>query len=417
MVNIERILTNLDELAQFNATPGQGITRLSFTPEDRRAREWFIAKAKDLGMKVRIDAAGNIFARLAGGSGPALLAGSHLDSVPNGGKLDGALGVVLALEMATQVVAERDNLKRPFEVVVWTDEEAAHFNTGPFGSRAATGQVPADELLTARSKDGVVLGDALREFASGDIASAKLDPNDYYGYLEVHIEQGARLIEEGYQVGIVEGVVGIARMEVNITGQANHAGTTPMNRRRDALYTAARIVLETRKLGLKYMPGVATVGSLRAFPGAVNVIPGEVQLFIEVRHLSADTVEDMVREAEGFVQALCVEEGLCATTRRIKGSQATLTSPIFTALLTSQANALGYENLALPSGAGHDAQHLARIMPIGMLFVPSIGGISHSPQEDSKPDDIAAAANVLLGAVRHVLGLNGTETACESDSR
>ena len=318
MVNIERIMSYVEELAQFNTTPGRGVTRPSFTPEDRQARAWFTARAEELGLKVRTDAAGNIFARLQAGSGPAVMTGSHLDSVPNGGKLDGALGVILALEVAAQVVAEKDEMSSPLEVVVWADEEGARFNTGLFGSRAVTGQVTEEELRTSKDRDGIVLADALQGFGHGDIASARLNSSDYRGYFEVHIEQGARLIEEGYLVGIVQGIVGISRLLINVKGQANHAGTTPMNRRKDALHTAAKIVLGTRELGLKYMPGVATVGMLKPMPGAVNVIPGEVELSIEIRHLSEETIETMVCEAEEMVMAICTADGLDASINRNK---------------------------------------------------------------------------------------------------
>lgn len=405
MVNIERIMSSVEALAQFNTTPGRGVTRPSFTPEDRQARAWFTARAEELGLKVRTDAAGNIFARLEAGSGPAVMTGSHLDSVPNGGKLDGALGVILALEVAAQVVAEKDKMSSPLEVVVWADEEGARFNTGLFGSRAVTGQVTEEELRTSKDRDGIVLADALQGFGHGDIASARLNPSDYRGYFEVHIEQGAHLIEEGYLVGIVQGIVGISRLVINVKGQANHAGTTPMNLRKDALHTAAKIVLGTRELGLKYMPGVATVGMLKPMPGAVNVIPGEVELSIEIRHLSEETIETMVSEAEELVMGICTADGLDVSINRIKSSRPSPTDDGLQSVLTAQADRLGYKYLALPSGAGHDAQSLARIMPIGMLFVPSIGGISHSPQEDSRPEDIEAVANVLLGAVRHELGL------------
>jgi hydantoinase/carbamoylase family amidase len=406
MIIIERIMRRLDELAQFNATPGKGITRASFTPEDRQARDWFIREADSIGLRTRVDGAGNIFARLERGAGPALLCGSHLDSVPHGGRLDGALGVVGALEVAQILAEAREELSCPFEVVVWADEEGARFSTGLFGSRAVTGQVPHEELTTAKDQGGVLLGDALREFGLGNLENVRFTPGLYRGYFEVHIEQGARLIDEGYQVGIVEGIVGISRLVVTITGQANHAGTTPMDKRHDALQAAARIVLATKELGNRHMPGVATVGMLKPYPGAVNVIPGKVDLTIEIRHIHTETIETMVAEARQFVLQLCSEEGLQVDIQRIKSSQPCLTDPTMKSLLTEEAVRWGYRYLLLPSGAGHDAQNLAGIMPIGMLFVPSIGGISHSPLEDSRAEDIEATMKVLLGAVKQVVGLS-----------
>lgn len=402
MVNIARIMQRLDALSQFNATPGQGVTRLSFTHEDKQAREWFIQEAEALGLKVRVDGVGNIFARL-GGQGAAILCGSHLDTVPHGGKLDGALGVIAALEIANVLQEEQVSLRHPFEVVVWADEEGGRFGTGLLGSRAAIGALPSEELQTAKDAKGVLLGEALLEVASGDISNALLDPQAYKGYLEVHIEQGSHLVDGGYQVGIVEGIVGISRLVVKLNGQANHAGTTPMNRRRDALYTAAKIVLGIRELGVAHMPGVATVGFLQVAPGAVNVIPGEVDLTIEVRHLDIEVLEQMVEKARLLVEMFCQADGIEFEATRIKSSMPSLTNPELKAVLLEEAQKLQLRHLSLPSGAGHDAQSVAQIMPVGMLFVPSIGGISHSPLEDSHPADIEAAANVLLNAAKRLL--------------
>lgn len=406
MVDIKRIMARVDELAQFSATPGKGVTRPSFTPEDRQARDWFAERATELGLSLRTDGAGNMFARLAAGSGPAILTGSHLDSVPNGGRLDGALGVVLALEVVEQLLPHKAAMRSPLEVVVWADEEGARFGTGLFGSRAAANQVAEAELFESRDRDGIALADALRGFAQGHIGSAAFHESDYRGYFEVHIEQGSRLVDGGYQIGIVQGIVGIARLVVTIKGQANHAGTTPMNRRQDALCTAAKIVLATRELGLMHMPGVATVGVLKPLPGAVNVIPGEVELSIEVRHITDELIESMVRQAESAVHNICTADGLQASIRRVKSSQPSPTDGNYQLLLARGADKFGYSHLSLPSGAGHDAQSLASIMPIGMLFVPSIAGISHSPLEDSRPEDIEAAANVLLATLRDVLGVS-----------
>lgn len=404
MISIQRILERLDKLATFNATPGEGVTRLSFTPEDRAARQWFMEEAESLGMSVRVDGAANIFARL-GGDGPAVLSGSHLDTVPHGGRYDGALGVIAALEVAQVLKETSARLVRPYEVVVWADEEGGRFGTGLLGSRAAIGVLTSEELDTTRDKDGILLRDALRPFAHGTLASAELDPANYHAYLEVHIEQGSRLIDEGYQVGLVEGIVGISRLVVNLTGQANHAGTTPMNRRRDALVAASNIVLAVRELGLRSMPGVATVGQLKISPGAANVIPGEVTLTIEMRHLEESVLDRMVDEARELVKRIAYNDGVDYAATLLKSSRPCLTDERLKKILRESIVDLGLQFLALPSGAGHDAQSVAKIMPAAMLFVPSIGGISHSPLEESKPEDVESAIAVLYGAAKRLVSL------------
>ncbi|MDP3486652.1 MAG: Zn-dependent hydrolase [Bacillota bacterium] len=402
MISIRRIYDRLEKLATFNSTPDQGITRLSFTPEDRQAREWFVAEAKRMGMEVRVDGAGNTFARM-GGKGKAILCGSHLDTVPHGGKYDGALGVVAALEVVETLYESGVVLKRPFEVVVWSDEEGARFGTGLLGSRAASGVLTEQELSTIRDKNGILLGEAMRPFAVGELESARLNGEDYECYLEVHIEQGSRLIDEGYQVGVVEGIVGISRLIVTIKGQANHAGTTPMNKRRDALFGAAQVVLGVRGIGLKHMPGVATVGQIKALPGAVNVIPGEVTLSIEVRDLNQDTIDTMVQEARKLVAGVCQESGLQWEDVLLKNSEPSLTDEGLKKVMREEIEILQFKGLSLPSGAGHDAQSLALIMPAAMLFVPSIDGISHNPLEECRPEDIEAGVLALYKTVERLI--------------
>jgi len=402
MISIQRIYDRLDKLAAFNSTPGKGVTRLAFTPEDRQAREWFMAEAKSLGMDERVDGAGNIFARL-GGEGKAVLCGSHLDTVPHGGKYDGALGVVAALEVAQTLHENNIAFNRPIEVVVWADEEGGRFGTGLLGSRAAVGLLTEDELSSTRDKDGILLGEALKPFVQGPLESARLKADDYECYIEIHIEQGARLIDEGYQVGVVEGIVGISRLVVTITGQANHAGTTPMDKRRDALFGAAQVVLGVRGIGLKNMPGVATVGQIKALPGAANVIPGQVSLTVEVRDLKSETINTMIKQARDLVAAVCKENNLEYQDMLLKNSDPSPTDAKLKAIMWEEIKGLGLKALSLPSGAGHDAQAIALLMPAAMLFVPSIGGISHSPLEECRSEDIEAGVKALYKTIERLV--------------
>jgi N-carbamoyl-L-amino-acid hydrolase len=357
------------------------------------------------GLETRIDAAGNLIGSRAGSDGdlPPILFGSHIDSVPQGGNYDGQVGSMGAIEVA-QTLGERGLVTRhPLEVVLFTNEE-----NGKTGSRAMSGEVEARELELPTHTE-LTIGEGLRA-VGGDPArldSVQRGAGDIAAYLELHIEQGGILEERGIAIGVVEGIVGIVRWNVAFQGFANHAGTTPMNGRRDALVAAARFITAVDRVA-RGMSGrqVATVGRIRAEPGAPNVIPGRVELSLEIRDLEMAKIETVYqaihREGEGIGRD--TETGFEAEQYYV--SRAAPTDPRLRDLVTKSAAGLGLSSLPMPSGAGHDAQSIALLAPIGMIFIPSVGGISHSPLELSRPGDIVAGADVLL---RTLLGVDAMD--------
>ncbi len=354
---------------------------------------------RELGLDVRIDEAGNIIGRREGsGKGlPSILFGSHLDTVPNGGKYDGALGVLAALECVETLQHNGVKTRHPLEVVVFSDEEE-----GTIGSLAMTGRLPT-EALDATSQSGKTLREGVR-LLGGDpenLDHAVRQPGDVAAFLELHIEQGGILASRKIDIGIVEGIVGISRWEVTIEGASNHAGTTPMALRRDALLAASHLVIVVNKV-VTSIPGnqVGTVGKIRVEPGAPNVIPGFASMTIELRDLAESKIRalhDQIRQ-----EASLIEEKTGARISFAELGPPSLpapTDPRVRRCLGEAARELGLSTEFMPSGAGHDAQNIARIAPTGMIFVPSVGGISHSPKEYSRPEDIEHGANVLLLAI------------------
>ena len=345
-----------------------------------------------------IDFAGNIIGRRAGkdASLKPMLFGSHIDSVPEGGNYDGDVGSTAAIEVA-QTLAEHNVVTRhPIEVVVWQNEEG-----GLYGSRAVSGQINPAELKNV-SNSGKTIEQGIA-FIGGDVAKldqVKRQKGAIAGYFELHIEQGGTLEADKIDIGIVEGIVGIKQWEVTVTGFANHAGTTPMNQRHDALLAAARFVEMVNRVVLG-IPGrqVGTVGRIQAYPGAPNVIPGKVVCTLELRDLDDAKIDSMFTRIRAEATKLGNENGTQFAFADLHSNVAAPSDPRMRAIIGDAAKALGLSSRVMPSGAGHDAQAMAQLGPMGMIFIPSVGGISHSPKEFSKPADIVNGANVLLKAV------------------
>ncbi len=394
-VNGERLQTRLQALAEFGKMPGGGCNRVAFSPADREGREFVMGLMRSAELDVRIDTAGNILGRRPGLDSelPPLMLGSHIDSVPEGGNFDGPLGSLGAIEVAQTLSEHGLTTRHPIEVVVFQNEEG-----GKTGSRAMVGKVTEPDLaLTTHS------GKTIREgikFIGGD--PARLDvairkPGDVAAFLELHIEQGAVLENEGITIGVVEGIVGIKRWNVIVEGAANHAGTTPMGARRDALLTAARFVEMVNRV-VTSTPGmhVGTVGKIEAFPGAPNVVPGRVNLSLEIRDLEMAKIEELFETIAAEGVALGSENDTVVTLEQFYESEGAPTEASIRAQIADSAAELELTSMRMPSGAGHDAQSLAQITPIGMIFIPSAGGISHSPLEYSSHDHVVSGANVLL---------------------
>jgi N-carbamoyl-L-amino-acid hydrolase len=400
-VNFPRLKADLEALGRIGRTPEGGVSRPSFSDADLEARRWFLGRLRDAGLVPHVDGAGNIFARSAEGppAGPVVLIGSHLDSVPNGGMYDGALGTLAGLEVV-RVVRERGlRPNRPLEVVAFTDEEGAY--GGFFGSYAVTGVLTAEMVRAQQDAGGLRLIDAMARHGLNalDALGARRDPAEIHAYLELHIEQGPILERLGIPIGIVEGICGIRRFRVTFRGRADHAGTTPMDARQDALVAAADCVVRARRLGLGAAPnGRATVGVLQVDPGVANIVPRRADLILELREqdpvalelLSAQGQEAARAAAEAWGVGVEIEPGL-----RIDPVPM---GPPVRAAIGAAAQALGLRAHAMPAGAGHDAQVVGRVASAGMIFIPCREGRSHSPLEHAEDRDCENGANVLLNA-------------------
>jgi beta-ureidopropionase / N-carbamoyl-L-amino-acid hydrolase len=398
-VNGDRIQQHITELAKFGANPEGGVSRVAFSDADIAGRDYVKKLMEDAGLVVRIDTAGNIIGRRDGSNAklPPIMIGSHTDSVPGGGNYDGDVGVIGAIEVAQTLKEQGVRLKHPLDVVVFADEEG-----GTVGSFAMIGRLQAD-ALDLMTHSGKTIRDGIRA-VGGDpdrLAEAERKPGELKAYVELHIEQGGILDESDIDIGVVEGIVGIRWWDVTIQGVPNHAGTTPMNRRRDALLSAAEFALVVNRVATS-MSGrqVATVGRIRAEPGAPNVIPGKVVMSLEIRDLVAEkmaAVYDAVRaEADKIAQARQTP----FTFAPLKvSSEPAPTDERLRRIIAKAASSLTLTTKAMPSGAGHDAQEIAHIAPTGMIFVPSVGGVSHAPKEFTSQQDMANGADVLLQTV------------------
>ena len=394
-VNGARLNAQLAALAKIGRTAEGGAMRVAYSDADRDTRAYVLDLMRRARLEPRVDAAGNIVGRRAGrdASLKPILFGSHVDSVPDGGHYDGPVGSLAAIEVA-QTLGEAGVVTRhPLEVTVWQNEEG-----GLYGSRLASGELPASELANV-SRSGKTIADGIR-FLGGDparLAEARRAPGSIAGYLELHIEQGGTLERERVAIGIVEGIVGIGQWEVTVAGFANHAGTTPMDRRQDALLAAARFVELVHRVA-RTTPGrqVGTVGRIQAFPGAPNVVPGRVVLTLELRDLDAAKIAALYARIRAEARAIGEATGTAFTYTELHANVPAPSDPRVRALIAASARALGLTTRVMPSGAGHDAQAIATLGPMGMIFVPSVGGISHSPKEFTRPDDVTNGANVLL---------------------
>jgi allantoate deiminase len=391
---VSSLASDLEEAARIGADGG-GVSRFAWTPELARANEWLVGRLQELGLGTEIDAAGNVLGRWEEGEGTAVLVGSHLDTVPRGGRYDGALGVLAALEVVRTLRREGVSLLRPLWIVSFNDEEGSRFQTGMLGSRAFIGDLDREDWRRRGVADAMAAGgfdfERLGEAKAVDRVGA---------YLELHIEQGPVLEKEGLDLGIVSGIAGLLGFCVRLSGEANHAGTTPMASRRDALAGAARIVLELRDEARSRGDMTANVGILTVAPGGFNVIPGTAEFTIDARAGDANAfarAEKFVRET---LERVAAEEQLELEVTETHRKQPTPLDPELQELLTRAAAAEGAIARSMPSGAGHDAMVLAKQVPAAMLFVPSRAGISHSPDEYTSPEQCELGARVLARAVR-----------------
>lgn len=401
-----RLRNRLERLSTHGRPAGgtfaSGVSRVAYSVADLTARAWLIDEIKGADIVPRIDAAGNIFARFGGQPNqPPILFGSHIDSVPNGGNFDGDLGTFAALEVIQAVQAAKVQTRRPLEMVLWAHEESTAFGIGTAASRIVAGDLQAGDM--DRTWNGMKRSDAIKRIAGNpdQIETAVRGKGAWHSYVELHIEQGGTLDRAKVPIGIVEGIVGIHRYDVVIEGFANHAGTTPMGERQDAMVAASQLTLAVRDIAAQ-RPGrqVGTVGRIEVEPNSPNVIPGRVTLSVEFRDLSEPVLRELGEAVKARGAAIAKDT---RTTITFALASANLGAPAHGSVqqaISRAADAAGIASvMKLPSGAGHDAQQLARLCPMGMIFVPSVGGISHSPRELTTWEDCARGANVLLGTV------------------
>lgn len=400
-VNSQRLEQRLMKLAEFGRTD-QGNMRVAFSDFDLKGREYIMSLMREAGLTVRIDAAGNIIGRREGTERnlPPIVFGSHIDCVPNGGYYDGNVGSLGAIEVAQVLFEKKVTTRHPLEVVIFANEEG-----GLIGSRGMIGELH-EPALNVVTHSGKTVREGIK-FIGGNpekLHEAARRKGDIKAFIELHIEQGGILEEKRINIGVVEGIVGINWWNVTVEGFANHAGTTPMNKRNDALLAAARFIVAVNKV-VTSVPGrqVGTVGRISAEPGAPNVIPGRVTMSLELRDLSAEKIQDLFKSIQREARVISLESGVAFSFSPIEpASIPAPTDERMRKLIAESAQELGLTYQLMPSGAGHDAQDMARIAPTGMIFVPSVGGISHSPKEFTKPEDMANGANVLLKTVLKV---------------
>jgi N-carbamoyl-L-amino-acid hydrolase len=405
-INAARLREHLEALSIYGRPAGgsfaDGVSRVAYSDADVAGRAYVRKLMEAAGLKPRIDAAGNIFATRAGAD-PSLapvLFGSHIDSVPSGGNFDGDLGSLSAIEAIQTLQEAGVRTRRPLEIVVWANEEGVAYNHGLAGSQAAAGHFAPDQLDVVWN--GVKMADAIRKIggAPEKIAEARRGKGSFECYIELHIEQGGTLDEAHIPIGVVDGIVAIDRYEVAVRGFANHAGTTPMPRRQDALVAASYLTIAVNEI-VRRDPGrqVGTVGQLNVSPNAPNVVPGEVRMTVELRDLSSQKIAKLGDQIAQRARQIASETKTEISFGRPLHHDEALASPGVQKTIEAAASKLGLEFRHLPSGAGHDAQMMATLGEMGMIFIPSVGGISHSPKELSRWEDCAHGADVLLEAV------------------
>jgi N-carbamoyl-L-amino-acid hydrolase len=383
------------DLASIGEIPGGGCARLALTDDDKFGRDLVVQWMKELNLEVSIDVVGNVVGTWNVGHGSPVMTGSHIDTVRTGGKFDGNLGVLAGLEVIQTCQDNGVIPARPLSVAFFTNEEGARFAPDMFGSLVYVGGWSVEEALDTIGIDGARVGDELERIGyNGSTPCPALAP---HAFVELHIEQGPVLEQKGFTIGAVTGVQGISWQEVTISGQSNHAGTTPMNLRHDPAYVASAIAVFLRHLASRYGGHqVCTVGKIDLHPNLINVVPSTATLTLDVRNTDEALLQNALQEIRDFLQQIASDEGVAITTRQLARFEPVEFDEQIVALIEDLAKQEGHTVMRLPSGAGHDAQMLARVCPTAMIFVPSIAGISHNPAENTSDEDLEAGANLLL---------------------
>ena len=401
LINIERLMNTIEESAKIGQLEQGGIGRLALTDEDKSMRDLFVNWLESTGLTVRVDDFGNIYGRREGKNpkAAAVLIGSHLDTQPEGGRYDGILGVLSGFEVLKVLHENEIELERPIELVCFTNEEGARFEPPILGAGGLAGVFSQDFVFTRQDKDGKVFLDELKRIGYHGAKDHRAD--NIYSYLELHIEQGPVLEHEKLDIGVVTGIQGMNWLEVKVTGQADHAGPTPMNMRKDSLMAAAKMIIEIKETIKKHdSEATVTVGRLSLLPNSINCVPGEVVFSVDIRH-SVDAVR------EHLLGLLKQKIGMTAATEQVElemnqiwETPASHFSSELIQCISESAEQLGYSHQQMISGAGHDAKYINEMAPTAMIFVPSVDGKSHCQEEFTRQEAIEKGANVLLNVVR-----------------
>ena len=399
-INGERLWQSLMELAAIGATTKGGVCRLALTDLDRQGRELVTRWGREAGLSITVDAIGNTFMRRPGrnDSLPPVMAGSHIDTQPTGGKFDGNYGVLAALEVVRTLADHGIETEAPIEVAFWTNEEGSRFVPVMMGSGVFAGAFTLEHAYAARDADGHTVRSELERI--GCLGTQTPGDHPVGAYFEAHIEQGPVLEDHDKTIGVVQGVLGIRWFDCTVTGMEAHAGPTPMGLRRDAMQGAARIMQEVVASALRHGPhGRGTVGMVKVHPNSRNVIPGQVTFSVDLRNATDELVDRMADEVRAFAEGVARDSGLTAQMDLVSSYPAQAFDPGCQEAVARAAAQLGYSSMPAVSGAGHDAVYMARLAPTGMIFIPCKDGISHNEIEDARPDHVTAGCNVLLHAM------------------
>jgi len=410
-INKRRLLRDLNAVSRIGIGDRGSVTRLVFSIKELRSRQFLIHQMRQIGLQIHIDRIGNIFGRLDGANAKtaALLVGSHLDTVVHGGKFDGTLGVIAALEAARTLKEQKIVLQSPVEVVCFVGEESSRFGYSTLGSSLMAGEVQGKDLAHAADAQGTKLEDILASMGiyRSNLRSMRRDPSTIKAYLELHIEQGPILEAKKKPIGIVTSIAAPTRFRVVFTGQADHSGTTPMEMRRDALVAASELIVAVEKVCRRYSHVeqgrvVGTVGAMKIEPGVINAIPGRAELSVDIRSISAEAKKRVVRLVQAQIGEIARRRNIEAEILPLREEDPVPLDKRLVRLLKEccEVRNIAYE--VMPSGAGHDAMQMAKITAAGMLFIPSRRGISHSPLEWSEPEDICLGAQLLLDSMIRV---------------
>lgn len=400
-VDISRLMSRLETMSGFNSTPGKGISRFSYSPEDRKARDYLGTLFSSMGLKVAVDGAGNIRARLEGSDpgSPAVLTGSHIDTVLHGGKYDGAVGTLGAIEAVQSILESGLPRRHPLEVTVFAEEEGSNFGSTLAGSKALFGKYSLADLEKLRNPEGKSMADMLREggYSPETMKNSLLRPEEVKAMVELHIEQSVVLESKGIPVGIVEAVAGIRALEIRLTGVPNHAGATPMTLRQDPLVAAAHLISRIELLAGGSGTGstTATVGKITCFPNVSNIIPGEVRFTVDIRDVKDTGIRFVEAGIEKEASAVAASRGISIEVVPVSGSDPVVLDGHIADITEDCARRRNLGYLRMNSGAVHDACMFAPLVPTGMIFIPSKGGRSHVPEEYSSPGDIEKGVSLL----------------------